>query len=1092
MKKSVFHKLAKPSTTVKRLFWTNLLMLAIGTVILSLFLVFLQKKSAEYQQEEESVAVLDEIVSALDQNDKEISSLTDQYHEMNQSRLKSLKRLFNYGDYKEILDKPLAYQQELFMQAWNSIRSGLLLMVDENGDIQIMVDEYKDYQDSSSKVEKNIIALGLIDKDSFEQLITGGEPVVCSFENGDYYYYSIGLKLKEDKPIYLVSCEPARILEMELQKLNKLSSVMEDITVGATGFAFATDTSTGKFIYFVDGTNDLTGQDYSDCGLGQEALADQYRGRQTINGVKYHCVSEGYESSVYGSNLVITAAEREATVMERRGQVIGFALVTFLLVVILIAIYSYSIQYEIVIRGRKSEMKKLFTFRGEEYFLNKTVLSSVLPVAIAGLFFIFIASMYSQSLLALSTAISRSVTSHVSIANSVTQNDEVIDDLTDYYEEQYVSKGKMASYLLEETPRLVFGYDIYSDDCHPAYDMNGDKLIDAKDSYGNICYSVAYSERLQEICDDNDFETLYIFDDKGRVRATNASEWYFHLSTDPADQSYPFRDVLEGKQDVYVQKLGMSENNEYMQYIGFPYYYYTYKAENGKTEYASRTKYKRQKEQDYDGPTITRHRGLLQIGISGEQVSKIMEVTSLDYMLSKMHVINNGYIIAFGDDEEHKILYAPWSEKIGKNAEELGFSKEELLDQYNGFKTIQNTKCFVIVREDKGYSVATAIPVVSLYQNRNLVAFITLLAGLIFISMLLLRSVIMPKKRWKEYSQLIADMNEDVYQTKSEMLSTDANVAHKTPEQVLSMVIGLYVMLIAAAIWIYASITYKGLDDGSLLSYILQFNWSRKLNIISATACGIILISVVAAVNVLEILVKSLTKSLGQRSVTIGHLLMACFKFLAVAIAVFVCFFLVGFDSRSLLTSAGVLSVVIGFGAQSLIGDILAGIFIVFEGSFRVGDFVTIGDFRGEVLEIGLRTTKIENDNFDVKIFNNSTISGIINMTKENSFAVVTSEVAYESDLSYVESVLRGNFEQFRKDHKEIVAELVYKGVTSLNESGIEITIWAPCYEKDRPVLENSLRKDIVDLYNKNKISIPYPHVVVCEQDGADTPEVHN
>ena len=71
---------------------------------------------------------------------------------------------------------------------------------------------------------------------------------------------------------------------------------------------------------------------------------------------------------------------------------------------------------------------------------------------------------------------------------------------------------------------------------------------------------------------------------------------------------------------------------------------------------------------------------------------------------------------------------------------------------------------------------------------------------------------------------------------------------------------------------------------------------------------------------------------------------------------------------------------IVGLGAQSLIKDIIAGIFIVFEGEFRVGDIVTIKEFRGTVLDIGLRTTKIMGMDGNIKIYNNSEISGITNV----------------------------------------------------------------------------------------------------------------
>ena len=99
------------------------------------------------------------------------------------------------------------------------------------------------------------------------------------------------------------------------------------------------------------------------------------------------------------------------------------------------------------------------------------------------------------------------------------------------------------------------------------------------------------------------------------------------------------------------------------------------------------------------------------------------------------------------------------------------------------------------------------------------------------------------------------------------------------------------------------------------------------------------------------------------------------------------CFALFGVDTATLLASAGILSIAISLGAKDMVGDILAGLFIIFEGEFRVGDIVMIGDWRGTVLEIGVRTTKIEDGSKNIKIIRNSNVTDVINMTKRSSYA---------------------------------------------------------------------------------------------------------
>ena len=82
------------------------------------------------------------------------------------------------------------------------------------------------------------------------------------------------------------------------------------------------------------------------------------------------------------------------------------------------------------------------------------------------------------------------------------------------------------------------------------------------------------------------------------------------------------------------------------------------------------------------------------------------------------------------------------------------------------------------------------------------------------------------------------------------------------------------------------------------------------------------------------------------------------------------------------LASLGLGSLIIGMGARELITDIIAGLFIIFEGDFRVGDVIDVGSYVGMVQEIGLRTTKIAGWNKNVKILNNRNLTNVVNMTR--------------------------------------------------------------------------------------------------------------
>ena len=190
-------------------------------------------------------------------------------------------------------------------------------------------------------------------------------------------------------------------------------------------------------------------------------------------------------------------------------------------------------------------------------------------------------------------------------------------------------------------------------------------------------------------------------------------------------------------------------------------------------------------------------------------------------------------------------------------------------------------------------------------------------------------------------------------------------------------------------------------------------------------------------------------------------------------------------------SSAGILSLVIGLGAQSLIKDIIAGIFIVFEGEFRVGDIVTIGDWRGTVLEIGLRTTKIMDNSKNIKIFANSQISGVINMTREYSVAKVIVGTEYGDSIERIEAILKNELPKVKeKLSSTIIDGPFYKGVTSLSESSVDLLIIATCTEKDRMQLTRDLNREVKLIFDNNNINVPFPQITVSKinEEGDVTP----
>ncbi len=308
----------------------------------------------------------------------------------------------------------------------------------------------------------------------------------------------------------------------------------------------------------------------------------------------------------------------------------------------------------------------------------------------------------------------------------------------------------------------------------------------------------------------------------------------------------------------------------------------------------------------------------------------------------------------------------------------------------------------------------------------------------------------------------------------------------KSPEQKLGVLLGVVFVLLLLCLFLYSLRIIVPDDSHSIVRYIISGSWDRSLNLFAVSACFLVMIITVIVIAVLRIPVRIITALLGARGETIGHLLLSIVKYGGTIGAVFYCLYLVGVDSGSLLASAGILSLVIGLGAQSLIKDIIAGIFIVFEGEFRVGDIVTISDFRGTVMDIGLRTTKIMAADGNIKIFNNSDISGVLNMTKEISLAAVNISIEYGQDIDYVEAVLNRDLPALREKNSDILEGPTYAGVSELGDSGVTLTVFAKCSEQHVRGIKRFLNKEVLQIFYRNDINVPFPNITVSQMETAN------
>ena len=207
------------------------------------------------------------------------------------------------------------------------------------------------------------------------------------------------------------------------------------------------------------------------------------------------------------------------------------------------------------------------------------------------------------------------------------------------------------------------------------------------------------------------------------------------------------------------------------------------------------------------------------------------------------------------------------------------------------------------------------------------------------------------------------------------------------------------------------------------------------------------------------------------------------FKYAAAIAFVLVTLGAWGVDTTAIVTGSAVIALVIGLGCQSLIADIVAGIFMLFEGDIKVGDIVVIDGWRGEVKQIGLRRTKIEDAVGNVNIVNNSAISNIINNTQDLSVAVVEVGTEYNESIIRIEEVISKALPEMKAHVPAIVEGPFYKGVQRLGESSVDIKLVAKCREEDKYQVERDLNREIKLLFDANGINVPFNQIVLNTRD---------
>lgn len=214
---------------------------------------------------------------------------------------------------------------------------------------------------------------------------------------------------------------------------------------------------------------------------------------------------------------------------------------------------------------------------------------------------------------------------------------------------------------------------------------------------------------------------------------------------------------------------------------------------------------------------------------------------------------------------------------------------------------------------------------------------------------------------------------------------------------------------------------------------------------------------------------------------TISKLISSFLKYLIIGLDVVIILGIYGIESSTFVAGVSIVGAVVGLALQDVLKDLFAGIFIIMDNLYLVGDIIQVGDFKGEVIELGLRTTKIKSYSGEIKMLSNRNITEVVNYSLEKSRSIIDVGISYDQDISKVEEVIL-SLNDVIKSNRDIIGEIELLGVQELSTSSVVYRFCVLTKPGTNPVVNRFLLKEVKSAFDKNKIEIPYQKVVIINE----------
>ena len=557
----------------------------------------------------------------------------------------------------------------------------------------------------------------------------------------------------------------------------------------------------------------------------------------------------------------------------------------------------------------------------------------------------------------------------------------------------------------------------------------------------------AKSAKLQELADVMGAARVLVYDNSGTVTASNRNYSNLSLSTDPGSMSYEFRWVLQGEPLLIQDKPDAN-------YLKNPYCFSGAAMVDREGEYT----------------------GMVQVAMDPAVFEKMESSISMNTVLAAFEGEKDR--VAMTVNAESGKVFSPDEDYTDETVKSLGIPEDVLQDGFTGFFTISKNEMLGSCNSGGDYFAIIATPSDKIPAEGFRLGVLTAIPGIctetIFFLMLIL------------FVKSCASMTDEEITALARGSRKETSVVR---EQMHAFTYR-FLYLLCASVSLMYFFRHSLFPKGSVGYYIYVNEWAKGLDIFSISRCLIYIAVAVFVLATISKLTNIISSVLMSRQETFIRMGLSFLKYGIGIAAVFVCASQLGAPTASLLASAGVLSIVLSFGAQNTVADIISGLFIVFEGTFKVGDMITVDDWHGQVQEIGIRNTTIRDlISEDMKIMNNSTIRTIINYSERPCYSPVMVGVDYDTDIPALEAAFEREKAAMKKNIPLGIGEIMYLGIDELCDSHMLLKFQILCHNQDQLKVKRALNREVRMMLARNGFIIPFPQVTVSTREAREEEE---